>query len=107
MFETIREYIKDKRLISHKYLVHGTWLEIIWTIIPAVILVFIAYPSFKLIYLIDEVIDAGITIKVVGHQWYWSYEYSDYADQDGVSIEFDSYMIPEDELKDNELRNLE
>ena len=107
MFETIREYIKDKRLISHKYLVHGTWLEIIWTIIPAVILVFIAYPSFKLIYLIDEVIDAGITIKVVGHQWHWSYEYSDYADQDGVSIEFDSYMIPEDELKDNELRNLE
>ena len=107
MFETIREYSKSQKLISHKYMIHGTWLEIIWTITPAFILIAIAYPSFKLIYLIDEVIDAGITIKVIGHQWYWSYEYSDYADQDGNSIEFDSYMIPESDLEEGQLRLLE
>jgi cytochrome c oxidase subunit 2 len=107
MIESCREYSKSKKLISHKYLIHGTVLEIVWTIAPAFILVAIAYPSFKLIYLIDEVIDAGITIKVVGHQWYWSYEYSDYADQDGVSIEFDSYMIPESDLETGDLRLLE
>ena len=107
MFESVREYSKSKKLIGHKYLIHGTTIEIIWTITPALILVLIAYPSFKLIYLIDEVIDAGITIKVVGHQWYWSYEYSDYADQDGASIEFDSYMIPESDLEEGDLRLLE
>ena len=107
MFESVREYSKSKKLIGHKFLIHGTWIEIIWTITPAFILILIAYPSFKLIYLIDEVIDAGITIKVVGHQWYWSYEYSDYADQDGASIEFDSYMIPESDLEAGDLRLLE
>jgi cytochrome c oxidase subunit 2 len=107
MIESIREYSKTNKVIGHKYLIHGTALEIIWTITPAFILVAIAYPSFKLIYLIDEVIDAGITIKVVGHQWYWSYEYSDYADQDGTSIEFDSYMIPEASLESGDLRLLE
>ena len=107
IIELIRNFTRDKRLISHKYLIHGTTLEIIWTITPAIILVLIAFPSFKLIYLIDEVIDAAITIKVVGHQWYWSYEYSDYADQDGVSIEFDSYMIPESDLETGDLRLLE
>ena len=96
--ETLRTYNKSNRYIAHKYLIHGTWLEIIWTITPAFILILIAFPSFKLIYLIDEVIDAAITIKVVGHQWYWSYEYSDYADQDGTTIEFDSYMIRESDL---------
>lgn len=107
IIESIRNYTKDKRLISHKYLIHGTTLEIIWTITPAIILIFIAYPSFKLIYLIDEVIDAAITIKVVAHQWYWSYEYSDYADQDGTTLEFDSYMIPESDLETGDLRLLE
>jgi cytochrome c oxidase subunit 2 len=107
MIESIREYSKTKKLISHKYMIHGTWLEIIWTITPAFILIAIAYPSFKLIYLIDEVIDAGITIKVIGHQWYWSYEYSDYADQDGNSIEFDAYMIPEADLEEGGIRLLE
>jgi len=107
MFESVREYSKSKKLIGHKFLIHGTWIEIIWTITPAFILILIAYPSFKLIYLIDEVIDAGITVKVVGHQWYWSYEYSDYADQDGASIEFDSYMVPESDLEEGGLRLLE
>lgn len=103
----IMEFRKDKRVISHKYLTHGTTIEIIWTITPAIILVFIAFPSFKLIYLMDEVIDPAITLKVIGHQWYWSYEYSDYADQDGSSIQFDSYMIPTEELEVGQFRLLE
>ena len=105
--ETLLAFSKNKRFISHKFLIHGTTLEIIWTITPAIILVLIAYPSFKLIYLIDEVIDAAITIKVVGHQWYWSYEYSDYADNAGQNILFDSYMIPTDDLSLGDLRLLE
>jgi cytochrome c oxidase subunit 2 len=107
IIETIRSYAKTNKFIAHKYLIHGTLLEIVWTITPAIILILIAFPSFKLIYLIDEVIDAAITVKVVGHQWYWSYEYSDYADQDGTSIEFDSFMIPESDLETGDLRLLE
>ena len=85
-------------------MVHGTLLELIWTVTPAVILVFIAFPSFQLLYLMDEVIEPGVTLKVVGHQWYWSYEYSDYAP---AQISFDSYMIPDSDLKLGEFRLLE
>lgn len=88
----------------YKYLVEGTSIEIIWTCIPAVILVCIAFPSLQLLYSMDEVIDPSLTIKAVGHQWYWSYEYSD-VDED--SIEFDSYMIPTSDLEDGDLRLLE
>jgi cytochrome c oxidase subunit 2 len=107
MVDTTLAFTKDKKAISHKYLIHGTFIEVVWTITPALILVLIAFPSFKLIYLIDEVIDAAITIKVVGHQWYWSYEYSDYANQDGQTIEFDSYIIPTSDLEEGDLRLLE
>ena len=62
----------------------------------ALILIAIAFPSFRLLYLLDEVISPTVTIKVVGHQWYWSYEYSDYINVSGESIEFDSYMLPAD-----------
>jgi cytochrome c oxidase subunit 1 len=58
---------------------HGTAIEIIWTILPAFILLFIAVPSFALLYAMDEIIDPVLTVKVIGHQWYWSYEYSDYS----------------------------
>jgi len=58
---------------------HGTTIEIIWTILPAFVLLFIAIPSFALLYAMDEIIDPVLTIKVIGHQWYWSYEYSDYS----------------------------
>jgi cytochrome c oxidase subunit 2 len=70
----------------------------IWTIIPAVILMFVAVPSFALLYSMDEILDPAVTLKVVGHQWYWSYEYSDYTSSEGESINFDSYMIPEEDL---------
>nr|YP_007890686.1 cytochrome c oxidase subunit II [Jakoba libera]AGH24180.1 cytochrome c oxidase subunit 2 [Jakoba libera] len=85
---------------------HGTTIEIIWTIIPAVILLFIAIPTFALLYSMDEGIDPAITIKAVGHQWYWSYEYSDYT-SDTESLAFESYMVPEEDLQQGQLRLLE
>jgi cytochrome c oxidase subunit 2 len=87
--------------------VHGTTIEIVWTIFPSIILMFIAIPSFALLYSMDEVVDPAITIKAIGHQWYWSYEYSDYNSSDEQSLAFDSYMIPEDELELGQLRLLE
>jgi len=86
---------------------HNTLLEIIWTIIPAVILMVIAIPSFGLLYSMDEIIDPAITLKAIGHQWYWSYEYSDYNVSTNKSIAFDSYMIAEDDLQSGQLRLLE
>nr|ADQ64023.1 cytochrome c oxidase subunit II [Aradacanthia heissi] len=77
-------------------------IETLWTIMPAIILIMIALPSIKLLYMMDEVINPSITIKAIGHQWYWSYEYSDFK-----NIEFESYMKPEMELNTNEMRLLE
>ena len=96
--------------------VHASTLEIVWTIIPALILIVIAIPSFSLLYSIDEVIEPLFTFKVIGHQWYWSYELSDGETLDALNTNgvlgeeesaysalntagFDSYMVPEDELK--------
>jgi len=93
--------------IVYKYHNHGTILELIWTITPAAVLIAIAFPSFKLLYLLDEVVDPAITVKAVGHQWYWSYEYSDFVNDQGESLEFDSYLIPTDELDIGQLRLLE
>nr|AFG29158.1 cytochrome c oxidase subunit II [Tetanocera vicina]AFG29159.1 cytochrome c oxidase subunit II [Tetanocera vicina] len=73
----------------NRFLLHGQFIEIIWTILPAVILLFIAFPSLRLLYLLDEINNPSVTLKSIGHQWYWSYEYSDF-----LNIEFDSYMIP-------------
>lgn len=89
---------KNYLLLSN--LVHGTVLEIVWTIIPSVILMLIAMPSFALLYSIDEVIDPKYTIKAIGHQWYWSYETYD-------NQNFDSYMVPLSDLKIGDLRLLE
>jgi len=87
---------------------HSTPLEVVWTIVPAIVLLFIAIPSFALLYSMDELIDPTITLKAVGHQWYWSYEFSDYATlEGGESLNYDSYMIPEDDLTGGNLRLLE
>nr|AHA47371.1 cytochrome c oxidase subunit II [Idiosepius hallami] len=77
-------------------------IETIWTIAPAIILILLALPSLRLLYLLDETNNPLITIKTMGHQWYWSYEYSDFMD-----IEFDSYMTPTNELNLGEFRLLE
>nr|YP_009971684.1 cytochrome c oxidase subunit II [Hymaea magna]QNG56368.1 cytochrome c oxidase subunit II [Hymaea magna] len=79
---------------SHRLLLEGQLIEVVWTILPAVTLIFIALPSLRLIYILDEVNNPSVTIKTIGHQWYWSYEYSDFK-----TIEFDSYMIPTNDLK--------
>lgn len=71
------------------------------------VLIVIAIPSFSLLYAQDEIIDPAITIKAIGHQWYWSYEYSDYATSDEGSLTFDSYMVPETALNLGDLRLLE
>nr|QIA60838.1 cytochrome c oxidase subunit 2 [Makinoa crispata] len=88
-------------------IVHGTTIEIIWTIFPSIIPMFIAIPPFALLYSMDEVVDPAITIKAIGHQWYRTYEYSDYNSSDEQSLTFDSYMIPEDDLELGQLRLLE
>nr|YP_010722407.1 cytochrome c oxidase subunit II [Parnassius acdestis]YP_010729854.1 cytochrome c oxidase subunit II [Parnassius charltonius]WDV10547.1 cytochrome c oxidase subunit II [Parnassius acdestis]WEF74712.1 cytochrome c oxidase subunit II [Parnassius charltonius]WEF74777.1 cytochrome c oxidase subunit II [Parnassius acdestis] len=72
----------------NRFLLEGQMIELIWTIIPAITLIFIALPSLRLLYLLDELNNPLITLKSIGHQWYWSYEYSDFN-----NIEFDSYMI--------------
>nr|YP_009731709.1 cytochrome c oxidase subunit II [Carpophilus dimidiatus]QHR79657.1 cytochrome c oxidase subunit 2 [Carpophilus dimidiatus] len=87
---------------SHRFLLEGQLIEIIWTILPAIILIFIALPSLRLIYILDEVNNPAISIKSIGHQWYWSYEYSDFN-----QIEFDSYMIPINEMKPFNFRLLD
>nr|QWC53718.1 cytochrome c oxidase subunit [Rhizoctonia solani] len=93
--------------IVYKYANHATLIELIWTITPALVLIAIAFPSFKLLYMLDEVISPTMTIKVAGHQWYWSYEYSDFINEDGEAIEYDSYMVPDSDLEDGQLRLLD
>jgi len=88
-------------------IIHGTILEVVWTVTPSFILIAIALPSFALLYSMDELTDPGLTLKAIGHQWYWTYEYSDYATADTNSIVFDSYMIAEDDLQPGQLRLLE
>ena len=89
---------------SDRGFTHSTVLEVIWTLTPALILLIIAMPSFALLYSMDELVEPSLTLKVVGHQWYWSYEYSDY---EGDDINFDSYMVGEDDLPLGGLRLLE
>ena len=93
--------------ITNKFTTHGTSVELIWTITPAIILMLIAFPSFKLLYLMDEVTDPSMLILAEGHQWYWSYEYPDFLNSDYDIIEFDSYLIPESDLEQGALRMLE
>nr|YP_009504257.1 cytochrome c oxidase subunit II [Eterusia aedea]AWX53546.1 cytochrome c oxidase subunit II [Eterusia aedea]UEP15827.1 cytochrome c oxidase subunit II [Eterusia aedea]UNP49223.1 cytochrome c oxidase subunit 2 [Eterusia aedea] len=86
----------------NRFLLEGQMIELIWTILPAITLIFIALPSLRLLYLLDEINNPLITLKSIGHQWYWSYEYSDFN-----NIQFDSYMIPSNELSPNNFRLLD
>ena len=85
-----------------KFLQHGSLIEIIWTITPALILWAIGIPSLILLYLMDEILDAEITIKAIGNQWYWSYEYTDLD----LNINFDSFLVAESDLEFGDLRLL-
>jgi cytochrome c oxidase subunit 2 len=79
---------------------HNTLIEILWTVVPVLILVVIAIPSFKLLYFEDRAPHADMTLKVTGHQWYWSYGYPD------DKVQFDSYMVQDSDLKPGQLRML-
>jgi len=81
---------------------HNTVIEMLWTVVPVLVLVIIAIPSFKLMYYMDRVPNPDMTIKVTGHQWYWTYEY---PDQNGLA--FDSNLIPEADLKPGQKRLLD
>nr|AOY35809.1 cytochrome c oxidase subunit II [Myliobatis aquila] len=88
--------------LTNKYILDSQEIEIVWTIVPAIILILIALPSLRILYLMDEINDPHITIKALGHQWYWSYEYTDYQ-----NLEFDSYMIQTEDLTPGQFRLLE
>lgn len=108
LISIIINFNSKKSCFSHKYLNHGTLIELIWTISPAVILILIAFPSFKLLYLCDESSDISMTVLAEGHQWYWSYQYSDFLNNSSDEfIEFDSYLVPESDLVEGSLRMLE
>nr|YP_010694886.1 cytochrome c oxidase subunit II [Sineleotris saccharae]WCF60101.1 cytochrome c oxidase subunit I [Sineleotris saccharae] len=79
--------------LTNKIILNSQEIEIIWTVLPAVILILIALPSLRIVYLMDEINDPHLTIKTMGHQWYQSYEYTDYED-----LDLDSYMIPTQDL---------
>ncbi len=80
---------------------HNSVLEIAWTVLPVLILVIIAIPSFRLVYYQDRTHDPDMTIKVTGHQWYWEYTYPDHG-----NLDFSSYFVPDDQLKPGQLRML-
>nr|YP_009312038.1 cytochrome c oxidase subunit II [Folifer brevifilis]BAV71305.1 cytochrome c oxidase subunit II [Folifer brevifilis] len=88
--------------LTNKLILDSQEIEIVWTILPAVILILIALPSLRILYLMDEINDPHLTIKAMGHQWYWSYEYTDYED-----LAFDAYMVPTQDLTPGQFRLLE
>nr|AFE62816.1 cytochrome c oxidase subunit II [Liobagrus obesus] len=88
--------------LTNKYIYDSQEIEMVWTILPAVILILIAFPSLRILYLMDEVNDPNLTVKAMGHQWYWSYEYTDYE-----ILASDSYMVPTQDLSPGQSRLLE
>nr|AQP27812.1 cytochrome c oxidase subunit 2 [Astalotermes sp. B TB-2017] len=100
VFYTMISIIQNKQ--TSRFILEGQMIETLWTIAPAIILVFIAMPSLRLLYLMDEIHSPVLTLKTVGHQWYWSYEYSDFT-----KLEFDSYMIQQEDLQLDTFRLLD
>nr|QZK21677.1 cytochrome c oxidase subunit II [Amitermes sp. QLD_002] len=100
VFYTMISIIQNKQ--TTRFILEGQMLETIWTIAPAIILVFIAIPSLRLLYLMDEIHNPAMTLKAVGHQWYWSYEYSDFT-----KLEFDSYMVQQEDQQIDTFRLLD
>ena len=92
---------KEKPNVKPSKTSHHTLIEIIWTVVPVLILVVIAVPSFKLLYLTEADKPVDMVVKVSGAQWYWNYEYPD------EEVVFDSYIIAEEDLKDNQKRMLD
>jgi len=92
---------------THRGLLEGQLLESIWTVAPAAILVAIAIPSLTILYRLDSSFGSALTLKVLGHQWYWRYEYTDFWGGEGAIVAFDSYIVSEEEMQVGQLRLLE
>nr|YP_010586019.1 cytochrome c oxidase subunit II [Anisocentropus maculatus]UZZ43755.1 cytochrome c oxidase subunit II [Anisocentropus maculatus] len=86
----------------NRFLLEKQFIELVWTIMPSIVLIFIALPSLKLLYLLDETNKPMITLKIIGHQWYWSYEYTDFT-----NINFDSYMTKWENLNNFRLLDVD
>nr|QFI35942.1 cytochrome c oxidase subunit II [Mileewa albovittata] len=88
--------------LINRFLMENQMIELLWTIMPSFMLIFIALPSLKILYMMEEMNNPMVTIKSIGHQWFWSYEYSDFK-----KMEYDSYMMPISEEKLNKFRLLD
>ena len=97
----------SQKRFSNLILLEGQILESVWTVAPALILVFIAVPSLTILYRLDSTFTSSLTLKVLGHQWYWSYEYSDFWTSRDRVVSFDSYIVPSNELASGQFRLLE
>nr|QFZ93461.1 cytochrome oxidase subunit II [Bimastos rubidus] len=86
----------------NRYILEAQTVETVWTILPALILLVLALPSLRILYITDEISQPSLTIKTIGHQWYWSYEYTDF-----MNVEMDSYMLPTSDLAPGDYRLLE
>nr|YP_010968434.1 cytochrome c oxidase subunit II [Monoserius pennarius]WNO18773.1 cytochrome c oxidase subunit 2 [Monoserius pennarius] len=91
----------------HKYFSHNTAIEIIWICIPGFILFLIGIPSLTLLYWVEEILITPLVIKVTGHQWYWDYEYSNVFSNSCEPVQFDSYMVPHEDLEKGDIRLLQ
>lgn len=109
IFAILYSFNVDRAEVSYK-VHHHSAIEIVWTALPAVILCVIAVPSFTLLYSLDEIVEPSLTIKAIGRQWYWSYEYGDYEVSDGLvanGITFDSNVLQDEDLEQGQLRLLD
>jgi len=117
LFVIMTEFISEKNLKPLRSFAHDSDLEISWTLYPTFILLLIAFPSFTLLYALEELIDPALTVKIIGHQWYWSYEYggslfsesslSDSLEVTAGGLQFDSYMVSTQDLGVGRFRLLE
>lgn len=116
LFSRLSKFIfPESGIISAKRLTQQSNFEILWTVLPAIVLIILAFPSLKLLYSLDFLIfeyEPIITIKVVGHQWFWSYEYVVFSPKNSFSftgevVTMESYLLPENEIAPNGLRLLE
>nr|ALO77614.1 cytochrome c oxidase subunit 2 [Cantharidae sp. GENSP01] len=89
-------------MLINRFLLEGQTIELLWTIAPALTLIFIALPSLQILYLLDEINNPLVSVKAIGHQWFWSYELTDFS-----ATEFDSYMLPENQMDSFNFRLLD
>ena len=87
----------EKRNPTPSKTTHNTAIEVLWTAVPVLLLIVIAIPSFKLLYFADRIEEADMTLKAIGRQWYWSYQYPDHG-----GFEFDAYMLAEEEVQEGQ-----